>query len=178
VYVPIGGGQLQPYERRRRGDLAGTVGTTSPSFPVALLPDGPITPMAAGAPTNLPLSVGAIGAFTPEVTPPVVYAVVSPAAAACSCDQPTQAVATVATVPPLPTGGVSVLTVQRPDNNDGLWLRYDGVTWVSRGAAEPYTSAFRQVGEYAGFPVYRKAGDEAIYLQTREGLVAPYRRKV
>ena len=84
VYVPIGGGQLKPYERRRSGDLAGTTGTLLPSFPVALRPDVPVVPMAAAAPTNLPLSVGAIGAFTPEVMPPVVYAAAP--AAACGCE--------------------------------------------------------------------------------------------
>jgi len=179
VYVPIGGGQLQPYERRRRGDLAGSTGSTLPSFPITLLPDGPVLPMAAGAPTNLPLSVGAISAFTPEVTPPVVYAAVAPAASAssCTCDQATAAVV-AAVAPPLPTSGVAVLTARRPDNNDGLWLRYDNATWVSGGAGEPRTSAFTQVGDYAGFPVFRKQGDgDAIYLQTREGVLAPYRRK-
>lgn len=34
VYVPVGRGLLQPYERRRDGDLAGTVGSLTPSFPV------------------------------------------------------------------------------------------------------------------------------------------------
>jgi hypothetical protein len=38
VYVPVGGGQVKPYERRRRGDLAGSVGTTLPSFPISPLP--------------------------------------------------------------------------------------------------------------------------------------------
>src|SRR6187402_1286391 len=109
VLVPIGGGQLQPYERRRRGDLAGTTGTTLPSFPIALRPDGPIVPMAAGAPTNLPLSTGAISAFTPEVTPPVVFVpAVAPAAApACSCEA--AAVPAVAVAPPLPADRVAVL---------------------------------------------------------------------
>ena len=135
--------------------------------------------MAAGAPTNLPLSVGAISAFTPEVTPPVVYAASlarrpRPRARAISRHRRWRA----AVAPPLPTSGVAVLTVRRPDNNDGLWLRYDGATWVSGGAGEPRTSAFTQVGDYAGFPVFRKQGDgDAIYLETREGVLAPYRRK-
>jgi hypothetical protein len=88
VYVPIGGGEMKPYERLRRGDLAGSVGSTLPSFPTTLRPDSPIQPMAMGAATNLPYSVGAISAFTPEVIPPVVFtpAVATVAAPACSCD--------------------------------------------------------------------------------------------
>src|SRR4051794_15510115 len=34
VYVPIGRGLVQPYEKRRTGDLAGTTGSRAPSFPV------------------------------------------------------------------------------------------------------------------------------------------------
>ena len=34
VFVPVGSGLLQPYERRRDGDVAGTVGNSAPSFPV------------------------------------------------------------------------------------------------------------------------------------------------
>src|SRR5688572_21157906 len=34
VLVPISRGTLQPYERRRNGDLAGTTGSRAPSFPV------------------------------------------------------------------------------------------------------------------------------------------------
>jgi hypothetical protein len=36
VFVPLSGGLMQPYERRRAGDIAGTVGSTAPSFPVVL----------------------------------------------------------------------------------------------------------------------------------------------
>ena len=178
VYVPIGQGQLQPYERLRRGDLAGTTGSLVPSFPIALRPDGPVVAMAAGAPTNLPLPMGAISAFTPEVTPPVVYAVATTAAPACACEPAAPVVTPVVALPPLPIGGTTVLTVRRPDNNDGLWLRFDGATWVSRGAGEAHTAAFTQVGDLAGFAVFRKQGEgDTIYLQTREGVLAPYRRK-
>jgi hypothetical protein len=44
--------------------------------------------------------------------------------------------------------------------------------------AEPRTTAFTQVGEHAGFAVFRKQdGGDVIYLQSREGVLAPYRRK-
>src|SRR4051794_11199520 len=34
VYVPIGGTLMRPYERRREGELVGTVGSRMPSFPI------------------------------------------------------------------------------------------------------------------------------------------------
>lgn len=42
VLVPIGRGLLQPYERRRDGEMAGTTGSRTPSFPVPLRPDVPL----------------------------------------------------------------------------------------------------------------------------------------
>jgi len=179
VYVPIGGGQLQPYERRRSGDLAGTTGTTLPSFPIDLRPDGPVFPMAAGAPTNIPLSVGAIPSFTPEITPPIVFVPAVATAPVCSCEQTAPLATPAAAIAPLPTDRVAAISVRRPDNNDGVWIRFDGATWVSGGVAEPRTAAFTPVGEHRGFPVFRKAGEgNAIYLESRDGVLAPYRRKI
>ncbi len=54
----MGSGQMRPYERRRVGALAGSVGTTPPSFPVALTSDQSVPAMAAGAASNLPCSRG------------------------------------------------------------------------------------------------------------------------
>ena len=36
MYVPIGGARMREYERRRDGELAGTTGSRTPSFPVAV----------------------------------------------------------------------------------------------------------------------------------------------
>src|SRR6476620_9244531 len=38
VFVPIGGGMMQPFERRRTGDLVGTTGSSAPSLPVDMSP--------------------------------------------------------------------------------------------------------------------------------------------
>ncbi len=38
ILVPIGGGLVQPYERRREGELAGTSGSHAPSFPTDRVP--------------------------------------------------------------------------------------------------------------------------------------------
>lgn len=48
------------------------------------------------------------------------------------------------------------------------------------GKAVPFTPGeYVRIGEYAGFPVYARRGSsqKLIYLPTRNGLVAPYRRK-
>ena len=38
ILVPIGGKLLRPYERKRTGELAGTVGSRTPSFPTPRVP--------------------------------------------------------------------------------------------------------------------------------------------
>ena len=48
VYVPIAGGMMQPYQRRRDGALAGTTGSTTPAFPPTAATELPRTPPAAG----------------------------------------------------------------------------------------------------------------------------------
>src|SRR4029079_355600 len=36
VFVPLTGGRMQPYERRRTGNLAGTTGSRAPSLPTQI----------------------------------------------------------------------------------------------------------------------------------------------
>src|SRR5438876_6428455 len=64
VYIPIGGNVVRPYERRREGELAGTVGSRAPSFPVQV--GGEVSVAAA--------QLGITGITTPPVEqfPPVV----------------------------------------------------------------------------------------------------------
>ena len=54
VFVPLPGGLMQPYERRREGDVAGTAGSTVPSFPVTRDVEGTSGLIEApGPPTSL-----------------------------------------------------------------------------------------------------------------------------
>jgi hypothetical protein len=154
VYVPVSRGQLQPYERRRRGDLAGTTGSRTPSFPVDRVPTARSVLQAAAPPTNLPLPIGAIGAYTPE-------------AGGALAAQPQQ-------------GQDSTVPLLRPENNDGIWVSFAGARWISAGSAVPLRAQeFELVGDYAGFPVFARTRvkEQVIYIPTRAGLVAPYRRK-
>lgn len=153
VLVPVDGQVLQPYERRRDGDLAGTTGSRLPSFPVGSEPGASGIAMAAVSPTNLPRSIGTIAAAPPEA---------QPAGAGGQGDtQP-------------------VVVLLRPENNDGIWVRFGGQKWLSAGPAVPLrASDFQLIGDYAGFPVFSRQGvkEDVIYIPTRAGLIAPYRLK-
>ena len=175
LYVPIGRGQMQPYERKRRGPLAGMAGSRLSGFPLRLFGDpdtGPV--VTATAPTQLPVTAGAIVSYTPEMISfiPATLPIQLVAAPAI--------VETAVDLAPAPVFVAKViLSPTRAENNDGVWLRFENARWVSSGRAEPRTGVFTQVGTYEGFPVLRRPGGalDQIFLPSRDGLVAPYRRK-
>jgi len=179
VLLPIGRGQMQPYERPRRGGLSGSAGNRLSAFPIRLLGDSAVTTisMTGIAPTQLPYSMGAIAVFTPEpmafpaiAPPPLVYAPIASTAIA--------APAAVDTVSTPPFVAKIIISPTRAENNDGVWLQFNDQRWVVGGRAEVRSADLQQVGTHAGFAVLRRAGaDDVIYLPTRDGLVAPYRRK-
>ena len=169
ILVPVRRGLLQPYERRRQGDLVGTTGSRTPSFPVrtSITPvDTFGVPQAAVPPTELQQPIGAISVFTPNEPAATAERMAASAPAAPPAALP------VRQDPPM-------VSLMQPENNDGLWVRFAGEKWLSAGAAVPLrASDFRVVGDYAGFPVFARAGEEGmIYLPTRAGLIAPYKRK-
>jgi hypothetical protein len=170
ILVPIQRGLMQQYERRRSGGLAGTTASRTPSFPVRAVPDGG-APLEAGAPPTMAReSIGAIGAYTPrEVVVP------APERSTGTSGAP----AAVPPATPPSRSDRSIASVSQPSGNDGLWIAYAGEKWVNAGAAVPLRSReFRMIGQYAGFPVFVRSGDEkTIYVPTRAGLVAPYRVK-
>ena len=163
VLVPVRTGLMQPYERLRRGDLAGTTASRTPAFPVRLTPDRFSTAAAPGAPTEIGKPIGAI---------PIEQLVSTP--------QSTAAIATtVAQNAPGSSRVDPMVSIARPESNDGVWISFQGAKWVSAGAAVPLRAdEFRSIGQYEGFPVFvRKAEEKTIYLPTRAGLVAPYKAK-
>ena len=170
VLVPVARGLMQPYERRRRGDVVGTTGSRAPSFPVGTSAQVTTIPQSATAPTAPPLPVGSIPAYTPEsnvVGTTGRVEIITPRPVGTSG----QAVSRRTVAPPFST-------LRRPEGNDGVWISYAGEKWVSAGPAIHVDADFTQAGQYAGFPVLTRAGrQDVIYLPTREGLAAPYKRK-
>jgi hypothetical protein len=175
VYVPIGRGVMQPYERARSGDLAGTSGSRTPSFPTRAAAERRAAPVAVAAvsPTAPPQPLGAVSAFTPEAGA-VGTTGISPRAAETTTIVGTRGTVTVRQASP------AVGTVEPARTSDGIWLEFMGGKWVSAGPAVLLrASEFMRVGDYAGFPVFARQGlnEEIIYLPTLAGYVAPYKLK-
>jgi hypothetical protein len=162
VYVPLAGRIMKPYERRRAGDIAGTVGSTVPSFPVAHSADPSelsTIAQAAAPPTQIAPSIGTV--------PPVALS--APPAAA------TEPAATTGVVPPLGP----LVSARKPEGLNGVFVEYRERRWFSNGpAVELDRTQFTPIGDYRGFSVYRKGNDErTIYIAVSKSageLLTPY----
>jgi hypothetical protein len=166
VYVPVGGTVMRPYERLRSGDLAGTVGSHTPSFPIQ-------------RDTELALASGAVSLITPALPNPAEPEV---RAEADRLNVPSGALTrlpppSAALPPPAPT---IIQSLPAPQGNRGVWVEFDGARWTSAGDAVPYSAdRFIPVGEYHGFPVYREKDgpSDQIYIPAvRDGALTPYKR--
>ena len=149
VFVPIARGQMRPYQRR--SSPIREMRAPSTVFPVIV---NTYTP-APAAVSPAPVAVGTAGRDSAPVAAGTTGHVVS--------QPPSRA----------------VVTLRRPEGNDGIWISYAGEKWVSAGPAiEMGTVALALVGDHAGFPVYMAAGrQDVIYLPTTPGMMAPYKRK-
>jgi hypothetical protein len=168
VYVPLPGGVMKPYERRRSGDLAGTVGSSAPSFVVSLpaAETNPSILQAPAPPTGVP--VGTTG-FIPSQPSPV------PEGESRTETLPSP----VGTIGPLMTP-TRIQTIRRPVGLNAVFVEFQGTRWFSAGPAVEYvTDRFTPIGEHRGFTVYQQKGQpRVIYLALlpgAAGLVAPYR---
>ena len=167
VFVPLASGLMKPYERRRAGDIAGTAGSSMPSFPV-VNPHDPREEAAvyrpliqAAAPPMLSESLYGTAPVQP-VAPP---AIVEP-----------EPIATTGAAP-YPLGPLT--SARKPEGLNGIYIDYGDRRWLLSGAAvELDSTQFRRIGEYRGFPVYRKGDDErTIYVTVAHNareLLAPY----
>ena len=156
VLLPIGRGMMQPYERVRGGDLAGTSGSRAPSFPgrsdrlyreIITPTEPPLLPQPAGGTAVIPL------------------------------DRP---VGTTGRIEPVPTAGVVDYIDQprrgRPVSYANVSVQFNGEKWIMAGPMIPMLPGLIRFSEYKGFPVYAERGkqNEQIYLPLRPGFIAPF----
>ena len=189
VYVPLPGGLVRPYERRRSGDLAGTSGSTVPGFPV-ILPAEQAMVSTSGPPTvpAVPAAVGtsgfvygaldrALGAAVPVPAPTAAVPGTLPVPVGTAGADRRAATLLMAPLPPAPT---RVETVQRPVGLNGVYLQFHDRRWFAAGPAVEFAAdRFTQIGEHRGFPVYQQRGREDLifvsHIAGTPDLVIPYR---
>jgi hypothetical protein len=203
VYVPVGGKLMRPYERRRDGELAGTVANRTPSFPVEIDSESELAVPTVGIITSSPeegASAEEPDALTPVATlgdlsaeagreprRPVQIIQISPQSAQASTQitQSNQGAQNQSGAQRTTRSTMrlrSAEATREPGTVNGVWVAYDGARWYSDGAAVTYSAdRFMQVGEYQGYPVFRAKGATAsgddIYIPSVEGgPVAPYSR--
>jgi hypothetical protein len=173
VFAPLAGGLMQPYERRRSGELAGTVGSSAPSFPVERASEatdfGSGIGQAAGPPTNVgAMTVGSAGPYPTDSSG--TYVASAPVGTGGQEERPAPALA-VRKAKPRPGKGINA-----------IYVTYAGKKWVSSGSAVRMDPArFKSIGLYNGAAVYEDASrPRTIYVAIPESsgtLLAPYSLK-
>lgn len=191
VFVPLSGGLLQPYERRRTGELAGTVGSSAPSFPVSV--SSQATPSAGIGPTiQAPYSPTQ---FAPVLGPSAAVAQVLPAGGVDTA-LPVDAVPAGAVSAPGPVGtsgseiprraaapgfNRSISAARRAQTANGVFVEFNKERWFISGSPAALPSSVTRIGEVRGFPVYSDGSRPAtIYVPLTEGIadvVVPYSRR-
>lgn len=170
VFVPLYGGLVQPYERRRAGDVADTVGSVTPSFPV----------VRSTEQSNMEYVPGA-GMIQAQAPPSQLGAIVDrmPVEPTDQMAPTGRSVATTGAETVVPLG--PLVTAKKPEGLNGVFVEFEKQRYFSSGPAREFdTAAFTRIGEYYGFSVYRREGDtDTIYIPplADRTIVAPYRRR-
>lgn len=181
VFVPLGGGLMQPYERRRAGELAGTSGSSVPSLPIeipsALAAAGPIQ---APAPPTVTSSPVPDESAAPRTQLPEPRSVDNRAVAPSPQPSPRAKSVAVGTAGRVTNSRTTAARVRRPASN-GIFVEYERARWFSSGPPESLDlRTLNRIGEWHGFPVYAAKGvDNTIYIPVAQGLdaLAPYSKR-
>lgn len=168
IFVPIGGNVMRPYERRRDGELAGTVGSRTPSFPIRRDSD---LAVGAGATDLGTVALDASGrAVVREGTLPVGTGgtIVTGVAPTITAGRP-QTRTSIEMIPAPPKAA------------EGVWIEYQGAKWYHAGATVSFDpDRFMPVGNYRSFPVYKDKNDssDTVYVPVvKDGPLAPYAKR-
>lgn len=177
VFVPLSGGLMQPYERRRAGDVADTVGSLTPSFPVVRPAEQSGMEFVPGAGlVQAPAPPSQVGAIEDRILT-AAPAATAPAATGAAIGTAGSPAATVQPATP-----IRLATARRPQGLNGVFIDFGNRRYFADGPAVSFNEQlFTRIGDYRGFPVYQQRGQErTVYippLAGTPGLVAPYRAR-
>jgi hypothetical protein len=159
VYVPLYGGLMQPYERRRAGDVVDTVGSMTPSFPV----------VRPAEQSNMEYVPGA-GVLQAQSPPSRVGEIVDRMPIETDRSEPTTtSVGTAGGEASPPLG--PLVTAKRPEGLNGVFIQFNDRRYFSDGPTVDFdVQSFTRVGDYHGFPIYRRSGEaNTIYIPPLAG---------
>lgn len=153
IYIPVEGALMQPYERLRTGDLAGTSGSRLPSYPAATSSELAVLPQA----------VTSSGARVP----PEPIGDLAPAAETALAD-----------APPAAPANVEVIAPDRPGatRGTGIWIEWNGAAWNAAGPATRIGPQMTRIGTYDGRAVFSGPDARTIWIETAQGLATPWTR--
>jgi len=163
VFIPIAGGMMQPYERRRTGDLVGTTGSSAPALPVDMdsPPEYSRPLQAAGPPVvaSAPVQEPPEGAYASDLL-------------SRSRETPAQPETSYANRSTAMAGRVSPSrSTKARDTSKGIFVEFQNERWYSTArpqALDP--SSLKQIGEWHEFPVYaRDSNGSTIYIPVTKG---------
>jgi len=161
VFVPVAGGLMRPYERRRSGDLVGTTGSSVPSLGVEIPSAFTAAPRIQAAGPPLVETSGIVTesrSQAPSVEPQ------PPASLSYSGGVATDGRLTA------PRGK----RVGRPPANS-VYVEFNNQRWYASATPRSLDAGtLRRVGEWHGFPVYTSAttGPSIIYIPVSQGTEA------
>ena len=188
VFVPARGGVMQPYERRRTGDIAGLSGSSAPSFPVDSTPGTTSTEVGAGIVSDIPIELVPTVPTAPstgefEATAGRLFAIGASPVTTVSQTVGTSAgpSATAPGTRRVPAAPAARPAVRRADAANGVFIEFDNARWFSSGPTVDFDArTFTRIGDLNGVPVYKARGREStIFVPVARGLdlVAPYSKR-
>lgn len=150
VFVPVAGTLMQPYEKLRAGDLAGTSGSSTPSYPPA-------------TPTALETEPQAVGTTGTRLPPPPLGDSAAPAVSGAK-DAP---------------AAVEMIAPERATRGTGIWIEWNGTAWNAAGPAVKIGAQLTRIGAYEGRAVFKgPGGDNMIWIETAQGMATPWKREI
>jgi len=181
VFVPLGGGLMQPYERRRAGELAGTSGSSVSSLPIEMA--SAVAPAIGSIQAPAPPVVTSPSVADESIALPVEIPGSRPVASRSveRRPQPAQRTNSVAVGTSGRVTGSRPATRIRRQSSNGIFVEYRDVRWFSSGPPESMDlRTLTRVGEWHGFPVYATPGSgKTIYIPIAPGVdaLAPYSKR-
>lgn len=153
VYVPVEGALMQPYERLRAGELAGTSGSRMPAYPAATSTELMVVPQAV--------------ATSGTRVPPEPIGDLAPAAETALAD-----------APPAARARTEVIAPDRPGatRGTGIWIEWNDAAWNAAGPAVRVGPQMKRIGTYNGRAVFSGPDARTIWIETAQGMATPWRR--